>query len=162
MVNIEESDIGRCIHILSRQVKRKVDEALSEYNVTAVQCSLIGFIFESNKNGSVYAKDIESRFNMRRATVAEILSLMEKNGLIERKARSEDARLKEIRLTNKSLEIKNSIENIMKNESNDDLNKKGRGARKFICDNKNSEVQGKRIKKFIKSILKEEENYDCK
>ena len=58
--------------------------------------------------------------------------------------------------------IKNSIENIMKNESNDDLNKKGRGARKFICDNKNSEVQGKRINKFIKSILKEEENYDCK
>lgn len=47
---------------------------------------------------------------MRRATVAEILSLMEKNGLIERKSMSEDARLKEITLTNKSLEIKNSIE----------------------------------------------------
>ena len=119
MVIIEESDIGRCIHILSRQVKRKVDEAVSEYNVTAVQCSLIGFIFESNKNGSVYAKDIESRFNMRRATVAEILSLMEKNGLIERKARSEDARLKEIRLTNKSLEIKNSIEKAIKKVEKD-------------------------------------------
>ena len=104
---------------MSRQVKRKVDEAVSEYNVTAVQCSLIGFIFESNKNGSVYAKDIESRFNMRRATVAEILSLMEKNGLIERKARSEDARLKEIRLTNKSLEIKNSIEKAIKKVEKD-------------------------------------------
>ena len=51
---------------------------------------------------------------MRRATVAEILSLMEKNGLIERKSMSEDARLKEITLTDKSLEIKNSIEKEIK------------------------------------------------
>ena len=114
MVSIEKSDVGRYIHILSRQVKRKIDEAVSSYNVTAVQCSFIRFIFEKNKKGNVYAKDIESRFNMRRATVAEILSLMEKNGLIVRKSLSEDARLKEITLTSKSLEIKNSIEKEIK------------------------------------------------
>ena len=51
---------------------------------------------------------------MRRATVAEILSLMEKNGLIERKSRSEDARLKEILLTDKSLEIKKNIDKEIK------------------------------------------------
>lgn len=114
MVRIEKGDVGRYIHILSRQVKRKIDEAVSSYNVTAVQCSFIRFIFEKNKKGNVYAKDIESRFNMRRATVAEILSLMEKNGLIVRKSLSEDARLKEITLTSKSLEIKNSIEKEIK------------------------------------------------
>lgn len=114
VVKIEKYDIGRSIHILSRQIKRRIDESVSTYNVTSVQCSFIGFIFEKNKNGNVYAKDIENRFNMRRATVAEILSLMEKNGLIERKAMSEDARLKEITLTNKSLEIKNSIEKEIK------------------------------------------------
>ena len=80
---------------MSRQTKRKIDEAVSSYHVTAVQCDFIGFIAKKNKTGKVYAKDIERRFNMRRATVAEILSLMEKNGLIERKSRSEDARLKE-------------------------------------------------------------------
>lgn len=100
--------------MLSRQVKRKIDVAVSEFNVTAVQCSFIKFIFERNKKGNVYAKDIESRFNMRRATVAEILSLMEKNGLIERKSLREDARLKEITLTNKSMEIKNSIDKEIK------------------------------------------------
>ena len=116
---MEKQDIGRYIHILSRQVRRKIDEAVASYNVTAVQCSMIGFIFESNKKGSVYAKDIESKFNMRRATVAEILSLMEKNGLIERKAKSEDARLKEITLTNKSLEIKSNIERAMRKVEKD-------------------------------------------
>lgn len=116
---MEKQDIGRYIHILSRQVRRKIDEAVASYNVTAVQCSMIGFIFESNKKGSVYAKDIESKFNMRRATVAEILSLMEKNGLIERKTKSEDARLKEITLTNKSLEIKSNIERAMRKVEKD-------------------------------------------
>ena len=100
--------------MLSRQIKRKIDLAVAKYNVTSVQCSLIGFIFEKSKKGNVYAKDIESKFNMRRATVAEILSLMEKNELIERKSMKEDARLKEIILTNKSLEIKNSIEKEIK------------------------------------------------
>ena len=114
MININKSDIGRCIHILSRQIKRKVDEAVSKYNVTAVQCSFIGFIFEKSKSGSVYAKDIESRFNMRRATVAEILSLMEKNGLIVRRSINVDGRLKEITLTSKSMEIKNNIDKEIK------------------------------------------------
>ena len=114
MAIIEKGEIGRFIHILSRQVKREVDEAVSSYNVTAVQCSFIGFIFQKSKNGNVYAKDIEKKFNMRRATVAEILSLMEKNGLIERKSRSEDARLKEILLTDKSLEIKKNIDKEIK------------------------------------------------
>lgn len=51
---------------------------------------------------------------MRRATVAEILSLMEKNGLIERKSNESDARLKQIILTERSLEIKNSIKKEVK------------------------------------------------
>ena len=110
MANIKKSDIGRYIQILSRQVKRKIDSAVSSYNVTSVQCSFIRFIFERNKIGNVYAKDIENKFNMRRATVAEILSLMEKNGLIERKSMGKDARLKKITLTEKSMEIKNNIE----------------------------------------------------
>ena len=81
MVKIEEQDIGRSIHILSRLIKRRIDEAVSKYNVTSVQCAVIEFI--SHKKGDVFAKDIESKFSMRRATVAEILSLMEKNGLIK-------------------------------------------------------------------------------
>lgn len=85
-----------------------------KYNVTAVQCSFIDFISHSSKKGNVYAKDIERNFNMRRATVAEILGLMEKNGLIERVSNSTDARLKQIILTQKSLEIEKSIKKEVK------------------------------------------------
>ena len=106
---MEEKDIGKYIHILSRQIKREIDEAVSKYNVTSVQCAVIGFIFEKGKNADVFAKDLENTFNMRRATVAEILSLMEKNKLIVRISSKEDARLKKIVLTKKALEIKKAV-----------------------------------------------------
>lgn len=112
-------DIGRSIHILSRQVKRKIDEAVIKYNVTSVQCGVIEYISYASKKGNVYAKDIEKKFNMRRATVAEILSLMEKNNLIERKANESDGRLKQIILTEKSLEIKNRIKKEVKKVEED-------------------------------------------
>lgn len=107
MVKIEEQDIGRSIHILSRLIKRRIDEAVSKYNVTSVQCAVMEFI--SHKEGDVFAKDIESKFSMRRATVAEILSLMEKNGLIKRLEYKEDGRLKKLILTQKALKIKKDI-----------------------------------------------------
>ena len=56
---------------------------------------------------------------MRRATVAEILSLMEKNDLIIRKANDVDGRLKQIILTEKSLEIKNAIKREVNKVEND-------------------------------------------
>ena len=105
----EQEEIGRYVHILSRQIKRKIDEVVAKYDVTSVQCAILGYIYEASRDKEVYAKDIENKFNMRRATVAEILSLMEKNGLIDRMANKQDARLKKIILKEKSLEIKNKV-----------------------------------------------------
>lgn len=106
---MEEKEIGKYVHILSRQIKRQIDEAVSKYNVTSVQCAVIGFVFDKGKSTDVFAKDIEKTFNMRRATVAEILSLMEKNKLLERIPIKEDARLKKLILTQKAIEIKNEV-----------------------------------------------------
>lgn len=52
--------------------------------------------------------------------------------------------------------IKNSIESIIKNESEASLEDKGKKAREFICKNKNSEIQGMKIINFIKDILSKE------
>lgn len=114
MIKIEKQDIGRCVQILSRQIKRRIDEVVSKYDVTSVQCAIIEFISYMGEKGDAFAKDIESNFNMRRATVAEVLSLMEKNDLIKREISSKDARLKKIVLTEKSLKIKESFERDIK------------------------------------------------
>lgn len=144
VVRIGNIDIGRCVHILSRQIKRKVDEAVSKYDVTAVQCSFIKIIDEGAKKGAVYAKDIEVKFNMRRATVAEILSLMEKNGLIIRKSNNGDARLKKIFLTQKSLEIQSSIEKEIKK----------------VEDNLKKDLTKEEIEQFMKIVKKMSENIE--
>ena len=144
VVSIEREEIGRCIHILSRQIKRKIDESVSQYDVTAVQCSFIGIINENSKNGDVYAKDIEAKFNMRRATVAEILSLMEKNGLIIRESKNGDARLKKITLTQKSLEIQSKIEKEIKK----------------VEDNLKKDLTKEEITQFMRTMKKMSENIE--
>ncbi len=102
---MEKHEIGKYIQIVSRQLKRNMDETLSKYNVTGVQSMVIGYIYKKSKNGEVFAKDIEEEFEMRKATVAGIIQLMESNGFIERKAKEGDCRLKSIVLTPKALEI---------------------------------------------------------
>ena len=100
-----KNEIGKYIQIVSRQLKRNMDETLSKYSVTGVQSMVIGYIYRKSKQGEVFAKDIEEEFDMRKATVAGIIQLMEANGLIMRKAKEEDCRLKSIVLTPKALEI---------------------------------------------------------
>lgn len=110
-VTMKENEIGKFIQIVSRQIKRDMDETLSCYNVTGVQSMIIEYISRKSKKGDVFAKDIEGEFNMRKATVAGIIQLMESNGLILRKAKKEDTRLKKIILTKKALEIEKRIKN---------------------------------------------------
>ena len=106
----KEYEIGTQIHVLSRKIKRKLDEAFVSYGITGVQAIMLKFINYKSKNVKVYAKDIECEFNMRRATIAGILQLLEQNQLITRKAEGSDARLKEITITKKALEIISNVD----------------------------------------------------
>ena len=106
----KEYEIGAQIHMLSRKIKRKLDETFVSYGITGVQAIMLKFINDKSREGKVYAKDIECEFDMRRATIAGILQLMEQNQLITRKAEGSDARLKEITITKKALEIISNVD----------------------------------------------------
>ena len=106
----KEYEIGAQIHMLSRKIKRRLDETFVNYGITGVQAIMLKFINDKSREGKVYAKDIESEFDMRRATIAGILQLLEQNQLITRKAEGSDARLKEITITKKALEIINNVD----------------------------------------------------
>lgn len=106
---LKEHEIGRYVHILSRQIKRNIDEVVAEYNVTSVQCAIVEYVYKKSQEDYVFARDIEYEFNLRKSTIAEVLSLMEKNGLIKRENVSKDARLKKIVLTQKAMEIRKNV-----------------------------------------------------
>lgn len=96
--------IGVKIKCLSNLLKRRMaSDAVVEHidEVTGMHGWLIGYI---ERQGDVYQRDVEKRFNMRRSTVTKMLQLMEKNGLVTRESVESDARLKKIVLTDKALQ----------------------------------------------------------
>ena len=105
----EKKDVGKYLQMLSRQIKRRMDKSVSEYEITGKQVSILLYIYEESKKRDVYAKDIEVAFDMRRASVTGILQLMEKNGIIKREENNQDARLKNLILTTKAKEARNKL-----------------------------------------------------
>lgn len=105
----EKKDVGKYLQMLSRQIKRRMDKSVSEYEITGKQVSILLYIYEESKKRDIYAKDIEVAFDMRRASVTGILQLMEKNGIIKREENNQDARLKKLILTTKAKEARNKL-----------------------------------------------------
>ena len=102
---MKREEIGKSVQKLSRKIKRTLDETFLNYGITGVQASILKFIHKKSQSQKVYARDIETEFDMRRATIAGTLQLMEQNKLIVRKSEENDCRLKEIILTDKPLII---------------------------------------------------------
>ena len=104
--------IGFEIHKTSRLTKRYMDsDAAKSYadKMTGTHGWAIGYLFH-NSDRDIFQKDFEQEFNIRRSTVSSILSLMEKNGLIQRENVDYDARLKKITLTEKAIEIQTLVD----------------------------------------------------
>lgn len=110
----EEYEIGKQIQMLSRKIKRKMDEVFLNYGITGSQAFMLKFINEKQIDEKVYARNIENEFDMRRPTITGILQLMEQNNLIIRKTEGKDARLKEILITKKGMEIVKKIDSNVK------------------------------------------------
>ena len=116
-VSLKDNDvkIGLEIKIISNLIYRKLDKNLSSSGISKITTShahIIGFLYE-NQDKIIYEKDIEKELQIRRSTATGILKLMEKNGLIEKRADEKDARLKKIILTKKSINYHKLVENTM-------------------------------------------------
>ncbi|MBP1041789.1 MarR family transcriptional regulator [Vagococcus sp. BWB3-3] len=64
-----------------------------------IQFLFMDYIGRYSSTTSVFQKDLESEFNIRRSTATGILQVLEKNNLIDRQTSKQDARLKKIILT---------------------------------------------------------------
>lgn len=103
----KEKQLHFQIHRTSRLIKRYIDNTHTKAyidNMTGNHGYILGFVYE-NRDRDIFQRDIEKEFNLRGSTVTNMLNLMEKNGLIERKSVDGDRRLKRIVLTQKAVEI---------------------------------------------------------
>ena len=67
-------------------------------NVTPMHDWIMSYLFW-HKDEPVYQRDIEREFSITRSTVTNILQLMERKGYIQRQSVPQDARLKQLVLT---------------------------------------------------------------
>ena len=108
---MEEKKITFQIKTVGHLVKREFDNSATKKhadNLTGTHGWIIGYLYH-NKDKNIYQKDLEEKFSIRRATVSGIIKLMEKNGLIEKIGDEADKRLKKLVLTQKAIDIHNSV-----------------------------------------------------
>ncbi|MDR1542352.1 MAG: MarR family winged helix-turn-helix transcriptional regulator [Clostridiales bacterium] len=96
-------------NLIGSQTERVLAEG-GEDNPTGMQGFIIGYLGDS-KDKDVFQRDVESEFQISRATATSILQRMEKNGFIERHSVDFDARLKKLVLTPKA---NRSYESVMR------------------------------------------------
>ena len=73
-------------------------------NVTPMHDWIMSYLYW-HKEEPVYQRDIEREFSITRSTVTNILQLMERKGYIERRSVPQDARLKQLVLTEEGIRL---------------------------------------------------------
>ena len=104
--------LGFEISLTSRLIRRYFDNDTTKLYIdkmTGTHGWAIGYFYH-NRDKDIFQKDFEQEFNIRRSTASNILSLMEKNGLIKRESVPYDARLKKITLTDKAVDIQHIVD----------------------------------------------------
>ena len=98
--------IGKCILDTAHQLKVTLDASFEDAALNGLQARILCFIEKKDMAGNcVYQKDIEAEFKIRRSSVSSVLDTMEKNGYVIRKQTQQDARLKQLVLTEKAKEM---------------------------------------------------------
>ena len=99
----------RCLSNLVRRKMGETDAIKVSQQLTGMHGYVIGYLY-NNQDKQVYQKDLEKRFEMRRSTATQMISLMEKNGLVLRQPVAHDARLKRLLLTDRAIQIHKQVE----------------------------------------------------
>lgn len=93
-----------------RMLHNAIDKCFSKdwermgYTLTHVQCATLHFIhMEQLRGNEVFQKDVEAFFSISGATASNIISGLEKMGLIQRFPLQRDARKKQLALTKEGL-----------------------------------------------------------
>lgn len=100
-------DVGRLLGMIQNGLQRKHEKnpLFREVDgMTGKNGWIIGYLAH-NQERPVYQKDLEKAFNVTRSTASKVLTLMEKKGFVERRSVEEDARLKQIVLTDSAWKI---------------------------------------------------------
>ena len=105
-------DVGHLLGMIHNGAQRcwENDPLVRELDgITGKNVWIIGYL-NRHQDQPVYQKDLEKAFNVTRSTASKVLTLMEKKGFVERRMVAEDARLRQIVLTEPARGIADRME----------------------------------------------------
>lgn len=104
--------LGHKLRIVNNQIGRYFAHCWKRTGIelTRMQCATMHHL-KHHSDKEVFQKDLEAEFSISGATATNILKLMEKEGLITRVPLERDGRLKQLRLTEKGLELDEKARN---------------------------------------------------
>ncbi|MCM1191749.1 MAG: MarR family transcriptional regulator [Butyrivibrio sp.] len=102
----------RVIHNQIKAIIRNTVPCSSTAPHSQLQGGILGYLYHHQEQ-PVYQRDIEKEFRISGATATNTLQVMEKNGLIVRKALDKDARLKRILMTEEAMQGYRQVEEHM-------------------------------------------------
>ena len=116
---MEKADsVGYKLRLLHNQIHKRMEynKNKNEFEVgdlTRMQRFTMGYMHR-NKDKEIYQRDIEAEFAISRATASNMLTVMERKGLIRRESVEHDARLKKLVLTERAEQMHMQVECDMK------------------------------------------------
>ena len=110
----KEGNVGYKLRLLHNQLHNHIEhqKEQNEYitgDLTRMQRFTIGFLYR-NSDREMYQKDLETEFAISRATASNMISVMERKGLIKREPVEHDARLKKLVLTEQAMQMHRQVE----------------------------------------------------
>lgn len=106
---------GMYIQRLAKRIKYLADDNLIKHKITLEQVKILGFLESQGESVTIYQKDIETEFGIRRSSVTNILQNIEKNGLIKREGDPADARVKKVMLTEEGKKLSRLLKDYIVN-----------------------------------------------
>lgn len=110
----KEGNVGYKLRLLHNQIHNRMEYQKSQNefecsDLTRMQRFTIGYLYR-NRDRYIYQRDLETEFAISRATASNIISVMERKGLIKRESVEHDARLKKLVLTEQAMKMNQRIE----------------------------------------------------
>jgi len=100
--------VYKYISQLANGQRRLIDSLAAKKAYSGAQGKVIHYLF-NNRDKTIYQKEIEKSFALRASTATELIKSLENKGVIKRVPSKEDARFKEITLTEKADEYKEDV-----------------------------------------------------
>lgn len=97
---MDRIEVFSAVHKVNNQIKRNLDKVSAKHGITAMQACFLKYIYDKTNEGcDVFQKDFEQFLDLRRSSISEMVTIMEKRKYLKRVAIDSDKRMKKLVLT---------------------------------------------------------------